>query len=145
MTQDNQIQIPVWFWIGAIFSLIWNGFGLAAYGADITMSAGDFAKLTAEEQNLYANRPFWASAAFAVAVIAGFLAAIMLLLRRRIAVRLFLLSLIAVLVQFASFFALNGYTEYFNQVGWFMPISIPILAIAFFLLAYWAENKRLIR
>ncbi|MEW4467096.1 hypothetical protein AB1K62_04600 [Parasphingorhabdus sp. JC815] len=144
MAYNRQAHTPVWFWIGAVFALIWNSFGLAAYASEVTMSAGDFARLTAVEQNLFANRPFWASAAFAVAAITGFLGAVMLLLRRPITVRLFLLSLISVLVQFSSFFILDGYTEYFDLAGWFMQLLILVLAIIFFIFAHWAEKSRII-
>lgn len=143
MTQD--IKTPVWFWALGLFALLWNALGVAAYIADIMMTAEDFAKLSELEQRLYANRPFWATAAFAVAVIAGFLGSVMLLLRRPIAVRLFLLSLIAVAVQFSSYFILDGYADYLNETGWIMPISIPVLAVFFLLFARWAENQNLLR
>ncbi|MEP2102061.1 MAG: hypothetical protein ABJP02_11185 [Parasphingorhabdus sp.] len=143
MIQDK--KVPIWFWIIGIFAVIWNGLGVAAYASDIMMTAEDFAKLTEAEQNLYANRPYWATAAFAVAVIAGFLGSVMLLLRRPIAVRLFLLSLLAVLIQFSSYFILDGYADYISKTGWFMPISIPVLAIVFLMFARWAEKNHLLR
>jgi len=142
---ERNERTPNWFWIIAIAALIWNGLGLAAYVADITMTAEDFAQLSLEQQDLYADRPYWASAAFAVAVIAGFFGSVMLLLRRPIAVRLFLLSLLAVLVQFASFFILDGYIDYLDQTGWIMPIAIPVVGLALFLFARWAEKNGLIK
>ncbi len=138
MTQ--KIETPIWFWIIGLFALLWNFMGVGAYAGEIIMTAGDFAQLTEAEQTLYANRPYWASAAFAVAVIAGFFGSVMLLLRRPIAVRLFLLSLIAVLIQFSSYFILDGYADYFSTSGWWMPITIPILATAFLWFARWAEG-----
>ncbi len=138
-------KLPVWFWAIGIFALLWNGLGVAAYAAEVLMSAEDFAELSEAEQQLYANRPYWASAAFAVAVIGGFMGSVMLLLRRAIAVRLFLLSFIAVLVQFSSYFILDGYLEYISKAGWFMPISIPVLAVAFLLFARWAGKKSLLQ
>lgn len=142
---ERNERTPNWFWIIAIAALIWNGLGLAAYVADITMTAEDFAQLSLEQQDLYADRPYWASAAFAVAVIAGFFGSVMLLLRRPIAVRLFLLSLLAVLVQFASYFILDGYIDYLDQTGWIMPIAIPVVGLALFLFARWAEKNGLIK
>lgn len=143
MTQDG--QPPIWFWIVGILALLWNGTGIAAYAADIMMTTQDFAQLTKAEQDLFANRPYWASAAFAVAVIAGFLGSVMLLLRKRIAVRLCLLSLIAVLIQFSSYFILDGYADYISQTGWLLPISVPLLSAGFFLFARWSEKNRILR
>lgn len=143
MTQKR--KAPIWFWIAGTFALIWNAIGLRKYAGDVMMSATDFAALTQVEQNLYANSPYWATAAFAIAVIAGFLGAVMLLLRRPIAVRLFLLSLIAVMIQFSSYFILDGYVDYLNQTGWWMPISIPVFAVIFFLFARSAEKTDILR
>lgn len=142
MTQDE--KPPIWFWVVGILTLLWNGTGVAAYAADIMMTTQDFAQLTKAEQDLFANRPYWASAAFAVAVIAGFLGSVMLLLRKRIAVRLFLLSLIAVLVQFSSYFILDGYADHISETGWLMPISIVLLSLGFFLFARWSEKSRVL-
>jgi hypothetical protein len=144
LMEDNR-KIPVWFWIVGTFALLWNGLGVAAYASEIIMSAEDFAALSETEQRLYANRPYWVSAAFAVAVLGGFMGSVMLLLRRPIAVRLFLLSLIAVLIQFSSFFILDGYLDYISETGWIMPASIPVFAIAFLLFARWAEKNRFLR
>ncbi len=138
-------KTPIWFWIVGIFALLWNGMGVGAYAADIMMTAEDFARLTEAEQNLLANRPFWVTAAFAVAVIAGFFGSVMLLLRKPIAVRLFLLSLIAVLIQFSSYFVLDGYADYISKTGWWMPISIPVLAVLFFFFARWADKNGIFR
>ncbi|MEH6758674.1 MAG: hypothetical protein V7676_14350 [Parasphingorhabdus sp.] len=142
MTQNR--KAPLWFWIAGILILLWNAMGVFAYASDIIMSAEDFARLTELEQNLYANRPYWASAAFAVAVFSGFLGSVMLLRRRPIAVRLFLLSMVAVMVQFSSYFILDGYSDYIAQTGWLMPIALLVLAVMFYLFARWAEKNLLL-
>ncbi|MEP3227446.1 MAG: hypothetical protein ABJO01_15825 [Parasphingorhabdus sp.] len=136
---------PIWYWLVGIFALLWNGAGVAAYVAEFTMSAQDFAQLSKVEQDLYAARPFWASAAFAVAVIAGFIGSVMLLLRKPIAIRLLLLSLLAVIVQFSSFFLLDGYIEYLDESGWLMPVAIPIVSLGLYLFVRWADRQQLLR
>ncbi|MEL6874242.1 MAG: hypothetical protein AAGM33_02095 [Pseudomonadota bacterium] len=121
------------FWAIGVIAILWNGLGVAAYFQQMMMSAEDFAALPELQQQLLSSQPFWVTAAFAVAVFAGFLASIVLLLRKRLAVRLFLLSLIAVIIQFSSYFILDGYLEFIGTQGWIMPLTIPLFAVGFLL------------
>ena len=128
------------FWIIAVIALIWNGLGVGAYFGQVMMTAEQFAALPPEQQTLISETPFWVTAAFAIAVIGGFVAAIMLLLRKRVAVRLFLVSLMAVIVQFSSYFLIKGTTDHLSGADWVMPIMIPIFALGFYLFARKSER-----
>lgn len=138
-------RAPIWFWIAGAIALIWNGLGLLAYFQQISMSTQEFAALPQQQQDLLADQPSWVMAAFAVAVFSGFVAAIALLLRKRVAVRLFLLSLLAVIVQFSSYFIIDGYLEFIAGQGWTMPILIIIFAVGFAWIAWRAEQQGLLR
>lgn len=140
----TQTKAPIWFWIIGVIALVWNGLGVAAYIGEAMMTAEQFAGLSELERNLYANRPSWVTAAFAIAVIGGFVAAITLLLRKAVSVRLFFLSLVAVVIQFSSYFVLDGYAEYIAETGWAMPIMIPLFAVGFFLFARWCEKNEIL-
>ncbi|WP_321324146.1 hypothetical protein [uncultured Parasphingorhabdus sp.] len=142
---DNIQKTPVWFWAVAVVAVLWNAIGLLAYFQQIMMSAEQFAALPQVEQDLMSMQPFWVTAAFAIAVFSGFAAALALLLRKRIAVRLFLLSLLAVLVQFSSHFILDGYSEFVAGQGWTMPILILACAAGFALFSLRAEKNGLLR
>tara|TARA_R110002033_G_scaffold50958_4_gene98083 strand:- start:837 stop:1268 length:432 start_codon:yes stop_codon:yes gene_type:complete len=138
-------RAPIWFWIAGAIALIWNGLGLLAYFQQILMSAQEFAALPQQQRDLMVNQPSWVMAAFAVAVFSGFVAAIALLLRKKVAVRLFLLSLLAVIVQFSSYFIIDGYLEFIAAQGWAMPILIIIFAVGFAWIAWRAEKQGLLR
>lgn len=100
----DQAKPPIWFWIIGSFALLWNGMGLAAYFQQFMMSAEFFAALRPEQQQLLIGQPIWLTGAFATAVFAGFVGSISILLRKRIAVRLYLLSMLAVFIQFGGLF-----------------------------------------
>lgn len=134
-------KTPVWFWIIGLLALAWNALGVLAYFGQMLRTEEDFAQLTQVEQDLFANQPFWYTSAFAIAVFAGFVAAVVLLLRKRVAVRIFWVSLIAVLVQFAGYFILDGYLDYINGQGWIMPISIPVVAALLVVYARKMEQR----
>lgn len=141
----DQAKLPIWFWIVGVIALLWNGIGVLAYLQQVMMSAEEFAALPEVQQNLLSTQPVWVTAAFAIAVFAGFVASICWLLKKRIAVRLFLLSLLAVIVQFSSYFIVDGYREFISDQGWLMPALILLFAIGFLLLAWQAEKKGLLR
>ena len=93
------------FWIIAGLLLVWSLIGDAVYLAQTTADLNELAKTDPGTARAFAEMPDWAWSAYAIAVWVGTLAAIALLLRRRIAVPLYAVSLVAVLVQFGwSFF-----------------------------------------
>ncbi|MCK0531231.1 sugar transporter [Sphingobium agri] len=92
------------FKIIAIGLLIWNLIGVAAFGMQYGADLAVLAKSDPYTARLFAEMPGWAWAAYAVAVGAGTVGALLLLLRKAAAVALFALSLAAVVVQFGYSF-----------------------------------------
>lgn len=101
-------QAPKWYMPVAVVALLWNLMGCAAYLRDVMLTPEDVAKLSAAEQALYASRPAWSVAATAVAVWGGALGSLGLILRKRWATSLLIVSLAALVVQDASFFLMSG-------------------------------------
>lgn len=135
---------PVWFWIVGIVALLWNGMGVGAYFSQAMMTMDDLSKLRPEQQELIISQPFWLTAAFAIAVFSAFVGAILFLFRKRLAVRMFLLSMIAVFVQFGGLFFMMDYANVLQDGEWVMPIMIPIFAVGFWLIARRAEQDVLL-
>ena len=94
-----------WFWLLAIVLLAWNVIGLVALLFDPVIGLGDVSKLAPEQQALYASRPAIAFYGFVLATVAGTAGAIALLLRRHIALWLFVASAIGFVLQNAWLFA----------------------------------------
>lgn len=92
------------FIVIAILFLLWNLMGVASFIMQYTMDLNELAETDPVGARIFAAMPTWLWLVFAVAVMAGTAGAIALLLRRRSAVPLFLLSLIAVIVQFGYVF-----------------------------------------
>ena len=96
---NEPIKIPTWFWVVAIILLIWNLMGVLNFFMQITMTDEIIQAKPEREQEMYQNFPWWANAAFGVAVFGGVAGSIALLMKKRIAKTLFIISLIGVLVQ----------------------------------------------
>ena len=99
---------PKWYLPVAIIALLWNLIGCAAYLHDVMLTAEDIAMLPTDQQALYAARPAWSVAATAVAVWAGALGCVGLIMRRRWATPLLIASLAGVILQDVSLFVVGS-------------------------------------
>ena len=95
----NDEKLPTWFWVVAVLAVIWNLMGAFAYYSDVTMSAEALAKLSQAQQDLRAAMPSWVTGLYAIAVFGGLAAAIALVLKKKLAIPLFAVSLVAVVAQ----------------------------------------------
>ena len=91
---------PWWYWAAVVIALLWTGLGVFAWITDMSVDPARLAKLPDAQRQLYESRPQWLMVVYAVEVFSAFLGAVGLLLRRRWVTTLFLLSLVAVVVQF---------------------------------------------
>jgi hypothetical protein len=99
-TTFGRDRVPGWYWAAAVIALLWEAMGCYAYVTQVSMEPAALARLPAEQREIWAAMPGWVVGAYAVAVWAGLLGAIGLLLRRSWARLAFALSLLAVIVQF---------------------------------------------
>ena len=100
MTDLSNTKPPIWFWIIAVVALIWNGMGVMAYLVRAFMTDEMIAAIPEEQQAEYLiEHPAWYTAAFALAVFCGALGCLALLLRKKWAYMLFLISFIAATIQ----------------------------------------------
>lgn len=140
MTSTN--KPPVSYWIIAVIALIWNIMGVMSYLGQVYMTDDMMASMTPEQQELLANTPAWSTGLFAVAVFAGLLGSFLLLMRKKLATPVFLISLIAVLINMGySFFATNQ-TEVFGTIdGIVMPIIVIIIAVFLYMYSKKSGEK----
>ena len=125
----EQGKIPTWFWIVGVVALLWNLMGVYAYIAQVTMSPEAMAKLSEAEQALYASVPAWATGAFALAVFGGALGCILLLLRNKLAVPVFIASLAGILVQMFYNVFMSKTMEVYGPGAISMPIMVVLIAV----------------
>jgi hypothetical protein len=132
---------PIWFFVVAVVALLWNAFGLMAVVADLRLSASDIAALPADQQALYAARPGWSVGGSVVAVVAGTLGCLLLLLRKRLAILVFAVSLAGILVQDLGIFVVAGAGKAGNPVPFVLQGLVLVIAVGLLLLARRAQSK----
>lgn len=135
MTNTLTSKPPIWFWIVSVIALIWNAMGVNAYLQQAYNTESYRTMYTEEQLEIAANMPIWVTAAFAIAVFAGAIAAIGLLLKKSWSVKLWILSLIAVIVQM-GYTLINGYES--NMI---MTIMIVAFAFIFVWFAKMSKTK----
>ena len=125
---------PVWFWIVAVLLLLWGAQGVFAciqqfrLGADAMGPADDYYR------TLYASFPVWYNWVFAVAVGTSFLGSIALLMRSASARTLYIVSLVAVIVQFGWLFAT---TDMVAVRGFAATAGFPIVIVLIAAFQIW--------
>ncbi|HPA02289.1 MAG TPA: hypothetical protein PLK29_08750 [Chiayiivirga sp.] len=129
------MNTPTWFKVVAVLALLWNLLGCFAYFSDLRLSPEDLAKLPEAQQALYAARPGWAVAATAAAVFGGALGSIGLLLRKKWAFPVFVLSLIGILVQDFGLFVLADGASLAGTVAVVMQAIVLTIGIGLVLLS----------
>lgn len=134
MTNSSQ-KPPVWFWIIGVLALVWNAMGVNAYLQQAYNTESYREMYTPEQLDIAANMPAWVTGAFAVAVFSGALASLLLLLKKKLAKPLFLLSLLAVLAQ-VGYTIIKGYTD-----SMVMAIIVIVAAVLLYLFAKHATKK----
>jgi len=135
MTENGTNKPAIWFWIVSVIALVWNGMGVNAYLQQAYNTESYRAMYSAEQLEIAANMPTWVTAAFAIAVFAGTLGAVGLLLRKKWATLLWILSLIAVVLQM-GYILINGYQ---SDMG--MTIMIIVFAFIFVWFSRHAGSK----
>ena len=128
------------FWIIGIVALLWNLMGVLAYIQQAYMTAEDLAALPADQQALYENVPAWVTAAFALAVFGGALGCILLLLRKKLATFVFIISFISILAQMTYNFFMSKAMEVYGPGGMIMPLMVVL--IGGFLIWYSKKMER---
>ena len=114
--------------IGGIFFL-WNFTGLTLYYQQMTMSPEALASFGPVKAAFIAGTPVWANAAYATAVTAGFIASILLLLRKSWALPAFIISFAAVLIQDLESFVLRDVISVFGSEAFIIPPLVIVIAI----------------
>ena len=128
-------QAPKWYTPTVVVALLWNLVGCLAYLADVTIKPDDVAKMTAAQQAMYNARPTWAVAAMACAVWFGLAGSLGLVLKKRWATPLLLVSLAGVIVQDIGLFMMRGFVEVGGYTAVVLQGCVLIIAVALVMLA----------
>jgi hypothetical protein len=136
MTEVTKQKPPFWYWIFAFMGLVWTAINLNLYLQQAFKT--QYLKEMYEDPiilEMIYNTPSWVMAAFAVNVIFGFLGCILLLLRKKWALNLFIISFLGILVQMGYQIFMSESIPYYGPLGLILPITVILIGFALVALA----------
>jgi hypothetical protein len=133
---------PTWFRIAALVAIVWNLFGVFMYLHSVGMFGDPMADLDAAQRAAAQSLPSAITGAFAIGTIFGLIGSAGLLLRKRWAWPVLLVSLVALVVLEGWIVFLSGHREAF---GLGIPITVTLGAILLAWLAHHALQRGWLR
>jgi hypothetical protein len=136
------VRTPWHLWVIGVIAVLWNAIGAFDYVMTETKNAAYMSGFPPEQLAWFYGLPAWVIAAWAIAVWGGVLGALLLLLRRRLAVWVLLASLVAMVVTTFQNYVLSNGLEVFADAGSkVFTAVIFVVALGLFLYAR-AMHKR---
>lgn len=122
------------YWVIVFIALVWNLIGVFFYLQLAYMTSEELGLLPNAQQLLLENTPAWVTAAFALSVFGGTLGCILLLMRKKIATFIFIISLISIIARMSFYFIIKNAAEVYAPED--MLMSALVLLFAIFLVWY---------
>ena len=122
------------YWIIATIALLWNLMGLYFFvNENFLMTEEVLAAMPEANRNLIANAPEWGPVVYGIATVGGVLASICMLMRRKLQIPLFLISLLAIVVQMGYGWIVQKSAEVLEPgMGIILPALVVVFALFFF-------------
>jgi uncharacterized membrane protein len=131
---DGRPWAPWYFWAVGVLALLWNGLGTFLWAGTSFMPDTFLADLPAAHRDYVYGLPIWSTLTWGLGVLGGLAGSILLLLRKPLAVRAFVLSLIGAVTNTLVYVTNPAPEGFFN-----LPLTLFIIGFASFLL--WFAHK----
>ncbi|WP_340587053.1 hypothetical protein [Erythrobacter alti] len=118
-------KAPWHLWVVGVVSLLWNSGGVMSYMAT-KLGQLEAMEMPPEQLTYFANFPAWSVAFWAVGVWGAFIGSALLLLRRKLAVTVFGISIVGLIG-----------TTFYQRVASELPASLDTTGHLLFALAIW--------
>ena len=143
--ETSGARTPWHLWVVGVTALLWSSMGAFDYLMTQTKNEAYMGNFTPEQLEFFYGLPSWVVAAWAIAVWGGVLGAVLLLLRRKLAVWIFLGSLIAmILTTIHNYVLSNGMEVMGSAYSLIFTAIIFLIALALFLYALSMKKRKLL-
>ncbi len=110
-------KTPWHLWLVGVLSLIWNSFGAYDYLMTQTKDEVYMAAFTQVQLDYFYGLPLWAVCAWAIAIWSSVLGSLVLLLRKKVCVPIFLVSIVGLVITTIHNYGLSNGYEIMGGVG----------------------------
>lgn len=133
------------YYLLAALGLVWNLLGLLALFGQLTASEASVAEMSAAERTLFEATPAWVTMVFGIAVVAGTIGCLLLLIRRREAKAVLATSLLAVFVQLSFYLVLSDAVQILGPGALIQPLMVVAIGTGLILLSIHAGRRQWLR
>jgi hypothetical protein len=138
----NDMKRPWHLWLVGILGFLWSSGGAFDYLMTQTRNEGYMSSFTPEQLDFFFGFPTWVVAFWALAVWGGVLGTVLLLLRKRLAVGVLLVSFLSMVVTtIHNLFLSNGMEVMGDPFSMVFSALIFLFALGLFLYARAMKNK----
>jgi len=135
---QNSDKLPTWFWVVSTVALLWYLMDVSAFFMRVLMTEEMLNAMPENEQSLYRDMPLWVNVVFAGEVFGGALGSIALLLRRALALPLFVISILGVFSQTFHVYFLSDAISIMGAMAVVMPLIAILIGIGMIKMTKWA-------
>jgi len=136
---------PVWFWVITVVALLWYLVDMSAFFMRVVMTDDAIKLMPEHQQQFFQNIPLWVNIVFAGEVFGGTLGCIAMLLRRKWAMFLFVVSILGVLCQTSYLWFLTDHISAQGTPAVVMPLVAILICAGMIVLAKSAISKGWLR
>lgn len=143
MSEDvKKTKPPVWFWVVSILALLWFLMDMSAFVMRVFMLDSMLGDMPENQQILYTSMPSWVSVVFALEVVGGLLGCVGLILRKKWALPLFIISIAGVLLQTFYVYFLSDAISLMGAPAVIMPLVGIAIGAGVIVLTRFAVSNR---
>ena len=126
MAADNTGKLPTSFWVIAVLGLMWNSFGAYLYMTARLDPQTALDGASPAMREYFANQPIWANIGYGLGIWGSFFGSVAMVLRKKLAVPLFLASLIGAIVSHIA-----------QAMAGVIPIGLAVTIMAIIAFLWW--------
>ncbi len=142
---SDKTSPPVWFWVISIIAMLWYLIDISAFFMRVLMTDDVIKAMPENQQHLYRKMPLWVNIVFAGEVFGGALGGVGLLLRKKWALPLFVVSILGVLSQTFHVYFLSDAISTMGTPAVVMPLLAILIGMVMIVLAKSAISKHWLR
>lgn len=131
------MKASVWFWVIGALALLWNLGGMSSVVTTLFFPEQALANATPEQIEYFENLPLWREVTWAIAVSTSLLASVLLLLKRALAVPLFMIAPASVTVDIIHDLT-TGRHQLYDAGG----IGFTVFLVSFALFLVWYSQRQ---
>jgi hypothetical protein len=141
MSEAQATTTPRHLWIVGIVALLWSLLGAMDYIMTVTMNETYMSQFTSEQLEFFYSFPTWLVAFWAIAVWGGVLGAVLLLMRKKLAVPVLVVSFLCMVVTAIHNYGFAGGADIVGGGGLFFSAVIFVVALALVIYARSMARK----